>query len=336
MSALPPDATEEVTFDSAHVAREVAGELGNHLRMVREALGVAITQRGVALRVSSDSDAHRHAAEVLRQLGGVAARGHRIHPSDVRDALRILGADPKADLAAYLRDAVLNTVQGKPVTPRSPNQRRYLHALREQEVVFGVGPAGTGKTFLAVAAAVAALRKGLVRRIVLTRPAVEAGEHLGFLPGDLNDKVDPYLRPLFDALHEMIERPELVRMLETRLIEVAPLAFMRGRTLADAFVVLDEAQNTTTGQMRMFLTRLGERGRMVVTGDPTQVDLPPRQMSGLSHALRVVRRVPQVGVVRFSSDDVVRHPLVGAILDAYAGIDAEDRRTARTTRDPLR
>ena len=250
-------------------------------------------------------------------LGRLAADGRRIHPTDVRDGLRILQQDPGVDLMSYFKDVVVVGVKKRPITARTVNQRRYIEELRRRDIVFGVGPAGTGKTYLAVAMAVAQLQKGACKRILLTRPAVEAGEKLGFLPGDLTEKVDPYLRPLFDALRDMVEPADLSRMLERGIIEIAPLAFMRGRTLDDAHVVLDEAQNTTVEQMKMFLTRLGERGRMVITGDVSQVDLPNHRRSGLAHALHVLRDVRGIGVVRLTTADVVRHPLVARIIEAY-------------------
>jgi phosphate starvation-inducible PhoH-like protein len=218
------------------------------------------------------------------------------------------------------------------VTPRTAGQRAYVDQLRRHDVVFGVGPAGTGKTYLAVAMAAAALLRGDVKRIVLTRPAVEAGEKLGFLPGDLAEKIDPYLRPLYDALFDVLGAERTARLLERQVIEVAPLAFMRGRTLAEAYVILDEAQNTTIEQMKMFLTRLGERSRMVVTGDPSQVDLPRGAPSGLADALRVLDGVPTVAVARFTAADVVRHPLVADIIGAYERDDARQRGEAAATR----
>ncbi|MEQ1500664.1 MAG: PhoH family protein [Myxococcota bacterium] len=239
-------------------------------------------------------------------------------------AIRILRTDPSADLAAYFEDTILVNVDGRPLCPRSAGQRAYVDLLRSHDVVFGVGPAGTGKTYLAMAAAVAALKRGQVRRVVLTRPAVEAGEKLGFLPGDLSEKVDPYLRPLYDALSDMIPGDRVAKMLEKGVIEVAPLAFMRGRTLNHAFIVLDEAQNTTREQMKMFLTRLGEGSRMVITGDTTQIDLPRKRDSGLIHALDVLDGVSKIGLCRLTGTDVVRHPLVMSIVDAYESYDQPD------------
>ena len=309
--------TEMLEFDDAHVLREIAGEFGAHLKWVADTLGITIAQRGTVLRFGSADGSHGVAMRLFSELGALAGAGHRIHPTDVRDGLRILAADPAADLGAFFRDAVIFDVRKRPIAARTANQRSYLAALRAHDVVFGIGPAGTGKTYLAMASAVASLKKGAVRRIVLTRPAVEAGEKLGFLPGDLTEKVDPYLRPLFDALGDMVEPTELEMWMEKGIVEVAPLAFMRGRTLNDAYVVLDEAQNTTVEQMKMFLTRLGDRARMVITGDPTQTDLPSRQASGLAHAVHILRDVPLVGIATLTREDVVRHPLVAAIIEAY-------------------
>ena len=246
------------------------------------------------------------------------SHGHVLFPDDVEHAVRILDSSPDARLHKWFSDAILVGIKGRPIAPRTPGQARYLHVLREHDVTFAIGPAGTGKTYLAMAVAVAALKRGEVQRIILTRPAVEAGEKLGFLPGDLTEKVDPYLRPLYDALNDMLPADRIARLLERQHIEVAPLAFMRGRTLDDAWIILDEGQNTTVEQMKMFLTRLGRSSRMVVTGDISQIDLPRGRTSGLVHALQVLSGVHGLGVVRLSGRDVVRHPLVAKIIEAYA------------------
>ena len=266
---------------------------------------------------------------LLRQLYGLAQRGSAVDPRDVMRALEVLREDPSAQLGDVFDDTVLvRPVDGKAVVPRSLSQKRYVGYMRRHALTFGVGPAGTGKTFLAMAMAVRELLDKQVRRIIVSRPAIEAGERLGFLPGTLEEKISPYLRPLYDALHDMVPAERILKMMEHDTIEIAPLAYMRGRTLNDAFVVLDEAQNTTREQMQMFLTRIGHNTRAVVTGDPSQVDLPTGQKSGLAHALRVLQGVDGVAVCRFREADVMRHPLVAAIVEAYER-DARTRLAAR-------
>ncbi len=303
------------------------GEFGSHLKLVTEVIEVQVEQRGTTLIIGTSEDDGRAvvARRLLEQLYRLVQRGHTLHPNDVTHAARILNHEPDADLEAYFGDTILVNNQGRPISPRSAGQRRYVHALRSHDVVFGVGPAGTGKTYLAMAIAVAALKRGKVRRLILTRPAVEAGEKLGFLPGDLTEKVDPYLRPLFDALADMLPAERVTRMMERRVIEVAPLAFMRGRTLNSAHVVLDEAQNTTREQMKMFLTRLGEDSRMTITGDTTQIDLPRKSDSGLVHALDVLKSVEGVGFATLTGEDVVRHSLVSKIVAAYDRSDQDEK-----------
>ena len=256
-------------------------------------------------------------------------QGVHLSRNDISHCANLVGAGAADDIRDFLKDVVLLSTRRRPISPRSPNQKRYIDTIREHDIVFGVGPAGTGKTYLAVACAVAAMQAGDVRRIVLTRPAVEAGEKLGFLPGDLTEKVDPYLRPLYDALHDMIEPGKFARLLEQGTIEVAPLAFMRGRTLSKAFVILDEAQNTTREQMKMFLTRLGVDSKAVVTGDMTQVDLADGRPSGLRDARHVLGGLSDIPFVEFSAVDVVRHRLVQRIVAAYQRADerAAERRT---------
>lgn len=308
-------AEETLSFDDNHSVRALVGELSANLGAVHEVLGVAIDQRGTQLRVSGEAAPVALAAMVLEQLYGVVRDGTPLSPREVAQATRVLARDPSVDLRKLFSERI---VVGKgQITPRTPNQRDYVHAMRRNPVVFGVGPAGTGKTFLAVAMAVEALLRGDVKRVVLTRPAVEAGERLGFLPGDLHEKVDPYLRPLFDAMSEMVPGDRISRMMERQVIEVAPLAFMRGRTLSNAWVILDEAQNTTVGQMKMFLTRIGNGAHATITGDDTQVDLPSGQRSGLRHALRILEGIDGLELCRLTRDDVVRHQLVAEIIDAY-------------------
>jgi len=317
-----------LTFDNTAALREVAGDFGAHLKLVARAFQVEVQQRGSQIRVSgTDEVAVGQAVQALAGIGALAEEGQGLQATDVHHAIRALQADASANLHALFTDAVLHTADGRPITARTATQRAYVQAIRAHDIVFGVGPAGTGKTYLAVAMAVAALRRGDVRRIVLTRPAVEAGEKLGFLPGDLAEKIDPYLRPLFDALHDALTAERVQKMLEKRIIEIAPLAFMRGRTLSEAFILLDEGQNTTREQMKMFLTRLGHGARMVVTGDPSQVDLPNKRQSGLAHALDVLQGVPGVAVVPFGAADVVRHPVVAAVVQAYERAEAGDARS---------
>ncbi len=312
-------------FDDPRVLREVAGELDGHLKVLGRALGVTVARRGNGLTVLGQDGSVELAAHVLEQLAEIAAAGHPVHADDVDRACRLVRADPEVRLVELYRDTVAVGVGKRTVHPRSVRQRDYLHAIHDHDLVFGVGPAGTGKTYLAMAMAVAALFRGEVRRIVLCRPAVEAGEKLGFLPGDMVEKVNPYLRPLYDALHDLVGFDRSGRLLHKGVVEVAPLAFMRGRTLSDSFVILDEAQNTTVEQMKMFLTRVGLGSRVVVTGDTTQVDLPPGQVSGLVHAVEVLRGIEGIAVVRFTHVDVVRHPLVSAIVQAYARAERRAR-----------
>lgn len=308
---------EFLDIEEAGLLRELVGDLGVHARLTKEHLGVDVQQQAGGLLFRGERASV--ALTVFRQLADLVREGRMLHPGEVRDALRLAASQPDPDLVRLLRDVVVHDRQHRPITARTPNQARYVDALRRSGVVFGVGPAGTGKTFLAVAMAVSSLRRGEVQRIILSRPAVEAGEKLGFLPGDLAQKIDPYLRPLFDALGDLIDVADLERMLAQRVVEIAPLAFMRGRTLSEAFIVLDEAQNTSVEQMKMFLTRLGHGSRMAINGDPSQVDLPTRQRSGLDHALARLSGVEGVGIARLGAEDIVRHPLVGAIVRAWDG-----------------
>jgi phosphate starvation-inducible PhoH-like protein len=282
---------------------------------IEQALGVRLACRGNRIAITGDPEQVETAQAALNTLYSRLERGQQLTGGDVDAAVRlsVRGSDPRLPLADL---PAIRTRRGA-IQPRSPGQTAYMDMLSRHEMVFGVGPAGTGKTYLAVAQAVAMLQTGQVDRIILSRPAVEAGERLGFLPGDMKEKVDPYLRPLYDALNDMMPGDQVIRRMAAGEIEVAPLAFMRGRTLAHAFAILDEAQNTTPMQMKMFLTRMGEGTRMVITGDPTQVDLPAGVTSGLADALATVEGVQGIGVARFGRQDVVRHPLVGRIVEAY-------------------
>jgi phosphate starvation-inducible PhoH-like protein len=299
---------------SNEVAAELAGAQDSALRTLEAHLDCDVFLRGNLLTLDGDAEAVQAGATVVHELSSMVDRGHDIGPATIESVARVLEHDQAP--ATVLEDVVWRH-RNLRVAPRSVNQKRYVDAIRSSTVTFGVGPAGTGKTFLAIAMATAALSRREVNRIILTRPAVEAGERLGFLPGDLMAKVDPYLRPLFDALHDMMDAEKVAAHLERGVIEVAPLAFMRGRTLNDSFVILDEAQNTTPEQMKMFLTRLGFGSRMVVNGDISQVDLPRDQKSGLHVVREVLEGVEGVEFVRFGGEDVVRHKLVQRIVAAY-------------------
>lgn len=305
-------------FQDSRQAQRLFGPHNAHLRLLAEMSGVALDNRGAVVTMrGQDPDAVDQVANCLVQLYGLLHNDQPLFVQDVEHAWRILCRDPKADIKSIFKDVVYAVSPRRTITPRTVSQRTYLQAIRGNDLVFGIGPAGTGKTYLAVAMAVAALTKKEVKRLVLTRPAVEAGEKLGFLPGDLTEKVNPYLRPLYDALHDMLDFRKVQEMLETGVIEIAPLAFMRGRTLNDAFIILDEAQNTTPEQMKMFLTRFGFGSRVVVTGDITQIDLPTHAKSGLVQAEAVLSSVSGLRFVHFHEEDVIRHPLVGRIVHAY-------------------
>ena len=296
---------------------ELSGEGRRNFKSIERSLGVRIDVRGNLLLLSGDEEPCAAASRLIEQLLDLIRAGQSVTRWEVAHAAEMVSRGDVRDLRDFMLDTILVTARRRPIVPRSPNQKAYVDAIRSHDIVFGVGPAGTGKTYLAVAMAVAALQAGTVRRIILTRPAVEAGEKLGFLPGDLADKVNPYLRPLYDALHDMMEPAKCQRFLEQGTIEVAPLAFMRGRTLGKAFIILDEAQNTTPQQMKMFLTRLGVESQVVVTGDVTQVDLPPGRSSGLMEVRRILADLSDIPFVEFSRHDVVRHPLVRRIIAAY-------------------
>ncbi len=296
------------------MAAELAGSQDAALRTLEQNLDCEVYLRGNVITLDGEAEAVQAGATVVRELSSLVERGHDIGPATIESVARVLES---AESPSVVLEDVIWRHRNLRVAPKSVNQKRYVDAIRRATVTFGVGPAGTGKTFLAIAMATAALSRREVNRIILTRPAVEAGERLGFLPGDLMAKVDPYLRPLFDAMHDMMDAERVASHLEKGVIEVAPLAFMRGRTLNDSFVILDEAQNTTPEQMKMFLTRLGFGSRMVVTGDVTQVDLPRDQKSGLIVVGDILEGIEGVEFVRFGGDDVVRHKLVQRIVEAY-------------------
>jgi phosphate starvation-inducible PhoH-like protein len=306
----------EVTISLDGHAEELAvfGSRDQHLRQIRDALGVKVLARHGEVRVEGEGNRVEQARQIFEGLRSLYRSRHNVHSTDVAD---LIDKTLHQDLES-LDSAVVELREGnRVVRPRSEGQSRYLKALIQNALVFCVGPAGTGKTYLAVAMAVTALRKGRIKKIVLVRPAVEAGEHLGFLPGDLEAKINPYLRPLLDALHDLMEYDQIRRYMENDLIEIAPLAYMRGRTLNDAMIILDEGQNATVPQMKMFLTRMGQNARIVVTGDITQVDLPIGTKSGLADAVDRLAKVPGVATVTLDRSDIVRHPLVQAIVNAY-------------------
>ncbi|MCX8995786.1 PhoH family protein [Rhizobiaceae bacterium BDR2-2] len=311
-----------LTFENNRLAGQLFGQFDEHLKLLEQRLNVAANPRGNSVAIKGDVTATNQARRALDFLYARLQSGGSVELSDVEGAIRMaVAADDQLTLPTLERRARLSMAQistrKKTVAARTPTQDAYMRALERSELVFGVGPAGTGKTYLAVAHAAQLLERGAVDKIILSRPAVEAGERLGFLPGDMKEKVDPYLRPLYDALYDMIPGDKVERAITAGVIEIAPLAFMRGRTLANAAVILDEAQNTTSMQMKMFLTRLGENSRMIITGDPSQVDLPRGVRSGLVEALNVLNGVEGISVIRFKDTDVVRHPLVGRIVQAY-------------------
>jgi phosphate starvation-inducible PhoH-like protein len=311
----------QLLFDDVERTRMLFGEHNGHLQRIAHALDLDINTRGGAVTIRGDAIAAALAENILKQLDGLIRDGYPVYLNDIDYAIRILSADDRVRLKDIFLDTVYITSKKRSITPKNPAQKNYIDAMRRFDIVFGIGPAGTGKTYLAMAMAVAALSKGIVSRIILTRPAVEAGETLGFLPGDLTEKVDPYLRPLYDALHDMMRFEKVSNLMQQGVIEVAPIAFMRGRTLNDAFVILDEAQNTTSEQMKMFLTRIGFNSKAVITGDITQVDLPSAKTSGLIEANRILQNIDGIQFVFFSNTDVVRHRLVQDIIRAYEGLE---------------
>ncbi len=315
----------------AALAAQLFGQQNKHLKLVEKKLGIRLGSQGTVIHLSGDAAQVHVGYRLLEELCFLLQEGVPLYPVDIDYALRILSSDSTTSLRDIFCDTVFISARNKLIAPKSLAQKNYIDHIRENHVVFGVGPAGTGKTYLAMAMGVAALMRKEVSRIMLVRPAVEAGEKLGFLPGDLAEKVNPYLRPLYDALYDMLDMEKVQTFLETGVVEVAPLAFMRGRTLNDAFVILDEAQNTTTEQMKMFLTRLGFGSRAVITGDVTQIDLPHNSQSGLLHAIDVLYGVPGIAFTHFSDVDVVRHPIVQAIVRAYQQADSQKIEEKRST-----
>ncbi len=307
----------EVSFEDPSQIQRLYGPGDEHLKRIERELGVEFLVRGETVRIRGEEHAVDLACRLVEELYQILQQGVPVYPTDIDCAARVLKRHPGADLKEIFLDVVYLSPSKRRITPKSLGQKEYIDAIRTHDIVFGIGPAGTGKTFLAMAMAVSALMKREVMRIVLARPAVEAGERLGFLPGSLYEKVNPYLRPLYDALHDMMDYEHASRMVETGEIEVAPLAFMRGRTLNDSFVILDEAQNSTSEQMKMFLTRLGLHSKAVITGDVTQIDLPSDKISGLVEVQEILKGIEGIAFRYFTEEDVVRHRLVQEIVAAY-------------------
>ncbi len=312
-----------VTLEGVEQAISLFGSFDENIRMVEREFSVSIVSRGSDLKVMGDAENVSKAVRAVNSMLVFVGKGEALTEQNIRYVMSLVNEGNEDKLSSMTTDSICITSKGRPVKPKTLGQRNYTEAIKKHTITFGVGPAGTGKTYLAVAMAVTAFRAKEVNRIILTRPAVEAGEKLGFLPGDLQSKVDPYLRPLYDALFDMLGAENFTRYQERGAIEVAPLAYMRGRTLDDSFIILDEAQNTTPEQMKMFLTRLGFRSKMVVTGDITQIDLPDGKKSGLKTVMRILRNVEDIEIVRFNQKDVVRHRLVQDIINAYEKYDEE-------------
>ena len=308
---------QSINVERLEEAAALFGSFDENIRIIERELDVSVVNRDGSLKVSGEAEAVMYAVKAIQGLLELSGRGEPINEQNVRYILQLVKAGQEDKIGQMARDVLCVTAKGKPIKPKTLGQKRYVDAIKENTITLGIGPAGTGKTYLAVAAAVAAFRAGQVNRIILTRPAVEAGERLGFLPGDLQSKVDPYLRPLYDALFDMLGAETYNKYLERGNIEVAPLAYMRGRTLDDSFIILDEAQNTSREQMKMFLTRLGFGSKIVITGDVTQIDLPDGKASGLKEAMRVLRNVEGIGICQLSNADVVRHVMVQRIVEAY-------------------
>ncbi len=306
-----------VEFPDPYVLRQLAGDSCSHLKILEDSVGVKCALKGNMIELFGEDYDVQLAEHALKDLYQLVKNGFPLYPDDVWYAVRMLAKDRNVNLEDVFKDSIYISSTKKVIVPKSLQQKRYIDSMRFKDILFGIGPAGTGKTYLALAMGVSYLLKKKVERIILTRPAVEAGERLGFLPGDLLEKVNPYLRPLYDALYDMLEHDHVLRLISRDQIEIAPLAFMRGRTLNDAFIILDEAQNTTSEQMKMFLTRLGFNSKAVITGDVTQIDLPSGVKSGLNEASQILQNIDEIGFVNFSEDDVVRHKVVAKIIKAY-------------------
>lgn len=317
------EASLEIPVELAEI---VFGPLDRYIKKIEKTLQVTVLQRDSSIKIMGNNETVSKAVHVIKALSSLADNKGELTEQDVDYCLSLSEDDKEEEIVEIDKDIVARTFLGKPIKPKTLGQKQYIDMIREKMIVFGIGPAGTGKTYLAMAMAVNAFKKNEVERIILTRPAIEAGEKLGFLPGDLQSKVDPYLRPLYDALFEIMGAESFNINLEKGLIEVAPLAYMRGRTLDNAFIILDEAQNTTPSQMKMFLTRIGFGSKVIVTGDGSQKDLPPNVKSGLDEAVKILKDIPEIGFNKFSTRDVVRHPLVQRIVKAY---EDYERRAAK-------
>ncbi len=314
-----------INMESMEQLHAVFGDLDSNVNLIQKAFGVTIFSRGSDIKISGEEPAVSRAEKAMQSLSKLYFKGEALNEQSVRYVISMVNDGTENEVETMSSDCVCVSYSGKPIKPKTLGQKKYCDMIRKNTITFGVGPAGTGKTYLAVALAVSAFKAHEIQRIILTRPAVEAGEKLGFLPGDLQNKVDPYLRPLYDALFEMFGQEAFARLQERGAIEVAPLAYMRGRTLDDSFIILDEAQNTTREQMKMFLTRLGFNSKMVITGDITQIDLPESTRSGLVEALKVLKNVDDIAQNRFSDKDVVRHKLVQDIVKAYENYSVKDQ-----------
>lgn len=323
---------ETIASVPAEHERNVFGQFDEHIKKIEKTLNVTLIARDGTLKIIGSEAAANKAKSVFMQLVELSGRGNIISAQNVDYALSLAFEDKEASLVEIDKDCICHTINGKPIKPKTLGQKQYVDAIREKMIVFGIGPAGPGKTYLAMAMAIKAFKNDEVGRIILTRPAIEAGEKLGFLPGDLQSKVDPYLRPLYDALYQIMGPDSFMKNMEKGLIEVAPLAYMRGRTLDNAFIILDEAQNTTPAQMKMFLTRIGFGSKVIITGDLTQKDLPSSQKSGLDVAIRVLSKIEEVSFCNLTSKDVVRHPLVQKIVKAYEEYEKQAARPAKTNR----
>ena len=324
-----------LNIPTEHVAN-VFGQFDAYIKKIERTLNVTVVVRGDSMKLIGNERQIKSASNVFMQLLELSKRGNVITEQNVNYALSLAAEAKESAIVEIDKDCICHTINGKPVKPKTLGQKNYVDAIRQKMIVFGMGPAGTGKTYLAMAMAITAFKNEEVGRIILTRPAIEAGEKLGFLPGDLQSKVDPYLRPLYDALYQIMGAESFQKNMEKGLIEVAPLAYMRGRTLDNAFIILDEAQNTTPAQMKMFLTRFGFGSKMVITGDVTQIDLPGGKKSGLKQAAYILRNTPGIGVVNFGETDVVRHEIVGAVIRAYEEYEKEKHKREKKHADNVR